>query len=200
MSEKALAPFCPLLPGHHQKGSGVCAPLFDSSSGVGMHPPYGGEMAISAWWMWLGRTGPPLTCMFPCGQPRADSAGLGWKPPLWLLGCPLPPRWEVAPQQLVVCFPWILRVPDSGPGMDMFTSDEESQLCRLGQDAIMDLGFSPVLSTRSCPGGGQLELELTGVKSPFYGLLEVWSKRGLAASVEPSRAQGEAGSGTQRQT
>lgn len=160
-----------------------------------------GNGNLFAWWMWLGRTGPPSLVCFPAGQPRADScrtrveaaavvAGL----PAYLLGGKWRRSWWSA-------FPGFSGFLIPGPGVDMFTSGRRVSALQTRVRCNMDLGFSPVLSIRSCPGGGQLELELTGSRAHSTGCSGSLALKGaFAASVEPSRAQGEAGSGTQRQT
>ena len=101
----------PLLPGDHQKGSGVCAPLLRLVP-AGMHPPDDGE-SRSLCTAVARPYGAALTCIFPCGAATGrflpNSGGSR------RCGCRaahLPPQWEVAPE-LAVYFPWILRVPDS---------------------------------------------------------------------------------------
>ena len=98
----------PLLPGDHQKGSGVCAPLLRLVP-AGMHPPDDGE-SRSLCTAVAGPYGAALTCIFPCGAATGrflpNSGGSR------RCGCQaahLPPQWEVAllshlpPPQLLEC-------------------------------------------------------------------------------------------------
>lgn len=113
----------PLLPGDHQKGSGVCAPLLRLWSRLACTHLMMGNLDLFER-LWPGRTGPPSLVYFRAGQPWADSCRIQVEAATVVAGLPtylLGGTWHRSWQSTFPGFSGFL-IP--GPHVDMFTSGQ----------------------------------------------------------------------------